>query len=601
MKKKIFIIVCAICAIMFSSINIDKNSEVFWNTNSSSVLSMAYCMFMYYIIQQCEIIKDRRLKICAIILACFFATIEVIGYSLNYYLDLSNIFCSRTAILKNGMKWVGYAIIFYTIIVFVFDKLNNLIEKRRQKENKNVSFFTSNKKSFFICMGIIILAWLPYILRYFPGNVSYDSLWQILQATGVTNFNNHHPVIHTSIIWLTMSIGKMFGNYNVGIAIYSIIQMLIMSAIFSFVIYYMAKKNISISFRIVTLIFFAIYPINAIYSITMWKDIIFSGFVVLVIIQMIEIVTNTEVFFQKKKNIILFILSLIIMSLFRNNGIYVTVFAMPFLIITVKKYYRILLIAFLVVLVICGIIKGPIFEIFNINSSSIREALSVPLQQFARVVVVRGDVTIEEKEAIYNFLPIEDYVEVYNPTISDPIKAKFNEEYFYEHKMEFVGLWIKIVLKYPVEVIEAFLCNSFGYWYPETQYWKVYTEIYQEGINESSTGLIKAPFDIHKIPLIKGKLIDTMVELIDNKNIPIISMLFSIGFAFFIVIISFMYLYYKKRYKELIIYVPIIVLWFTCMASPVHCEFRYIYSMFISLPSLISINLIKNKEISEGK
>ena len=212
MKKKIFIIVCAICAIMFSSINIDKNSEVFWNTNSSSVLSMAYCMFMYYIIQQCEIIKDRRLKICAIILACFFATIEVIGYSLNYYLDLSNIFCSRTAILKNGMKWVGYAIIFYTIIVFVFDKLNNLIEKRRQKENKNVSFFTSNKKSFFICMGIIILAWLPYILRYFPGNVSYDSLWQILQATGVTNFNNHHPVIHTSIIWLTMSIGKMFGN-----------------------------------------------------------------------------------------------------------------------------------------------------------------------------------------------------------------------------------------------------------------------------------------------------------------------------------------------------------------------------------------------------
>ena len=52
--------------------------------------------------------------------------------------------------------------------------------------------------------------------------------------------------------------------------------------------------------------------------------------------------------------------------------------------------------------VIVKIITGPITSYFNIVPSNPREALSVPIQQIARVLTLKPDsVSPEEKEIIY--------------------------------------------------------------------------------------------------------------------------------------------------------------------------------------------------------
>ena len=56
-----------------------------------------------------------------------------------------------------------------------------------------------------------------------------------------------------------------------------------------------------------------------------------------------------------------------------------------------------------------------------------------------------------------------------------------------------------------------------------------------------------------------------------------------------------MYVIYNKKYKSIVIYIPIIILWLTTIASPVFGEFRYIYSMFTCLPILIGINFRKKE------
>lgn len=592
MKKNVLIVILTILATIFININIDKNVVTLFGTEVAPTLTLVFCAFLYVILQKCDKIDDKRLKICAFIISCIFATIQIVGYSLNTYLDLSNIISSKIALFKNMIKWTGYVIIFYSFVVILFNYITKVSTKIKDKEYISRSFFTNNKKSFFICMVIIFLAWLPYLLRYFPGIATADSMSQVLQALDIIKLNNHHPIAHTGLIWIGISIGKLLGNYNVGIAIYSIVQMLIMAAIFSFAIYYMAKKNVPIIFRGISLMFFALYPVNALYSITMWKDIIFSGSVLLVVISITEIITNKEEFFSKKLNLVFFTLEIILMIVFRNNGIYVAIFTIPFLALIAKKYFKHLLIIFCAVLAVYVVFKGPIFSIFNIKDASVREALSIPLQQFARIASNREDITQEEKDAIYNFLPIENYKELYIPTLSDPIKAELNEEYFKENKIEFIGLWVKLVVKYPIDAIESFLCNSYGYWYPEAQNWVVSRKIYKGSVE----GGTEIPIDVYQTPIIQGKLVSVVDSFIERRNIPIVSLLFSIGFVFWIILAFIAYIIYKKDYKMLVAYIPILVLWLTCIASPVYCEYRYIYSMFITLPITMAIVNMKIEE-----
>ena len=82
---------------------------------------------------------------------------------------------------------------------------------------------------------------------------------------------------------------------------------------------------------------------------------------------------------------------------------------------------------------------------------------------------------------------------------------------------------------------------------------------------------------------------------IEKREIPLISMMFSIGMAFWIIVIAFGYELLTKNYKMIIPYIIILILWLTIGASPVFCEYRYAYPMFTALPIFIGMNFIKNK------
>ena len=100
---------------------------------------------------------------------------------------------------------------------------------------------------------------------------------------------------------------------------------------------------------------------------------------------------------------------------------------------------------------------------------------------------------------------------------------------------------------------------------------------------------------LEKTPIIEGKLINKIWDLTERRNVPVLSMVFSIGFAMWLVFIQMAYIIYKKKYKLLIIFVPILALWLTNLASPVYCEFRYMYSLFTCLPILLFV-VNKNEE-----
>ena len=69
---------------------------------------------------------------------------------------------------------------------------------------------------------------------------------------------------------------------------------------------------------------------------------------------------------------------------------------------------------------------------------------------------------------------------------------------------------------------------------------------------------------------------------------------------FWLFLISYGYVIYRKKYKLSVAYIPIIALWLTTLASPLAIEYRYLYSLFTSFP-IIAIATIEFANEEERK
>ncbi len=464
-----------------------------------------------------------------------------------------------------------YTIIFFVILVILFNKANS-------KENiRTTSFilFRNSYKSLIINMLIFIIPWIFLFFVFYPGVYTNDSISSLMQATGNYPISNHHPVLFTLLIKLFISLND---NIYVGLTLYNIFQMLALSFTFAFVIKYMASKKVDYKIQIITMCFYFFSLVNAMYSFTMWKDIPFAIIFVYLIIIFIEII-STKDFLKKNINKILLFIVLLLFFLFRNNGIYIYLVALLFILFLLRKdFLRIFLIS-VVAIGLYFVIEGPIFEYYNIQKGSKVEALSIPIQQIARVETFNSKtLSLDEKNKVERFIPIKYAEGNYLKTISDPMKSyiRDNGDINNTNFGDFFDIWYTLLKKYPKTYIKSFLYNSYGYWYPEVIYWKVAEGVYDNIL------------EIKEKPLISLTLYASdKTKKISQK--PIIGLMYSIGFMFWLNIFLMAVIIIKKKYKLLIPGIFFIGLMLTVMASPVYAEFRYVYSIFTCMPLLIMV------------
>ena len=572
-----------------------KNDALSFSFNTNIYLAIFLVVMIFVILKYTLRIREKRLIVCSLIIAIIFACFEVIGHSLNRTFDLAEILYNRISIVQLLLRIISFTIIGYCLISNLY-----LIISEKVKANINNSNEMANRKNnqlshtaiFFICFILIFMCYVPYFLQNYPGVLTPDSLYQIAQVIGEKELTNHHPIFHTFIIFLCMKVGEIFGNYNIGVAFYSILQMIFLSAIFSYLISYMVKRNINKIIIILSLLFFALYPINAMYSFTMWKDIPFACSMILLTICIWNMCIKKELFWKSKKNVLFFIISMLLVMMLRNNGVYIAILFMPILLLFERKNLKRIVTACLIIICIFSGFKIMTTKIFHVSKSESVEALSIPLQQIARIERDNyHELTKEDQMNIEKYIiSVENIAKEYNPTLSDPVKTELTEENFQEDKIGFFLLYFKLAFKFPKTTILSFLCQNFGYWYPEINNWKI-----AKGI--SSYLQIPEKLNIYEKPIINSKIIDMLIDSAMKDKIPVISLIYSIGFAFWCILICMGYVIYKKEYRLLLIYIPLLLLWLTSIASPVYGEYRYVYSMFVCIPLLIgNVSLIGKEE-----
>lgn len=540
-----------------------------------------------------EIIRERKFKYISffwIIISIQFvigSNLQTKGYSIN----------GISEFLISLLKIILFSIIFITLHYCVLD-----LYKKCKKDRKKEHTYIIKKYNWIIYFFIIILGWIPALLAFFPVVPNYDGGYQIRDC--LTNaITTRHPIIHTLMISGFYKLGELcFESTTIGMFLYSVAQMTIMASIFAYAVKFIEEKTNKRWLRNISLIFFAIFPVNQLFPIMTTKDVIFAGLTLLFIINLYEIYEGKN----KLPNYIFVILIATLMVLFRNNAIYAILVLIPFIILVLrkdKKIMKIMISILLLTILSYQLVYNFIINITNAEMDSNQEKMSIFSQSVAKVCNEKGqELSREEKAKIsYFFTDYKKLGEVYQSNISDNTKNLIKTSNVDENKTEFYKLIISLVKKYPMTCIDSFLNTIRGYWYIcDNSFNQIWHKEWPD-----TMGYFELPFNEEANPKeYKAKGYSIIPELKEfyrdmfcrnhYREIPVLFIIFQPATYFYIIVAYLLYAIYKREKRNLILGTYLFLYFGTCFLGPVAIV-RYIYAVIVSTPILLT-SIIKSKE-----
>lgn len=481
--------------------------------------------------------------------------------------------------------WISLLVFTYVItafLLFLYYKIFPIIKDIISQANSKLVNFFYNKTSFLNLWCMIFICWLPIFIICYPGIFSYDAINQSSQIGESIHLNAHHPILHTLFLGGCVHLGRsLFDSPNIGMAIYSLLQMLINSAIFAYCLTYIKKWCSSAVIFLFTTIFFIFIPFNPLFSICATKDALFGPLFLLLFIFICKLTLNTEEFFYSKKNICSFAIVTFVLLILRNNMIYAFIASIPFFVFIYRQHLKSLLIILVLPLILLELYQNILYPALNVTPGNSREAYSVIMQQFASVYNY-GEINEEEKKLLLELMTDSDWKK-YEPRRADAVKDNFNTEVFEYNIATYIKLWLRLGFKNPSQYINAFLNLTYGYWYPndilpDTTTYRKYIEVYCSG---------EISFD-SKFPWLLYQIQKFGMES-SYQRLPVISMLFSPGFYIWILLYLSASNFYNKKIRYLSLVILPFTLFLTLLLGPV-ALLRYLYPIILCTPIFLIVN-----------
>ncbi len=570
-------------------LNLKENSLGFTNS-IFSVFVWILCFYAVKISLETIDLQDKRAWLIAVILSFLFTAAMLFGVRLDSVENVN---------FKDISLWVSLPVLtcLFTVLVRKFwNFLGGMEEKRAVLMAQNLTVQTPQMKertANLLTFLFLLLCWLPVLLAVYPGFFVYDAQDEYLQVASRT-FSTHHPLVHVLLLGgIICAVHKVTDSYNLGIACYTVFQMILVSGGFTFLLSYLRKKKVSKTLRFISMLYFGLFPVIVMFTLCSAKDALFSTALLLLLICLLEMNLDSDGFFTSKGWLLLIGASATGMMLLRNNGLYAFVFLIPFLAFYQKKYRKRVLIWAAISIAGCLLINGGLRVAFQADDSENQEILTVPIQQLARTYKYEPEVFSEEDvKTLHEILPEEALV-MYNARLSDPVKYRFRNDAFAADKSKYIKLWAKIGLKKPLSYINAWLMTSYGFWYPDTVINvyagnSVFTFTYKDSSYFGYEVELPGERD-SKIPWLDEVYRRLSLE-IEQEKVPIVSMLFSPGGLFWLFAFVFSYMLYRKNYHILMPCIMVLAVWLTVILGPTYLP-RYVLIFWFGLPLFAAVLL----------
>lgn len=431
-----------------------------WLTFSESPLAAfliiaAICVMVHWV--RSDVSYDRRTLICSCVFSLLYCTALVL-YSNETYRGSAN--------LGEPSTYVAIALL-TPMTLFISCHLMKALQTPLSKPFKK-----SNARLIKIWIPILI-CWGAFLVVAWPGLYQYDGIFQTHWLVSDENINAHQPIIHSLWMSIPMLVSeKLVGSYYPGFAFYSISQVFLVSLVLALSIRKIGSWPIPQAFVPVATIFVCVFPGFATWASVATKDVAFAALFGLATVLLFDLLVfhspktqeSAITLHNTKKTLIELWIVLLLVFLFRHNGIFAFVFLLIPLLLSEKQKRAIAAFA-LSLLASYALITGPLFGLLNPIPGGRTEAMSVPAVQLARVANMCNNLSTEDQEFIDTYVP--DWPN-YNESLSDPVKATFQIDAVSDNPLGFLFGYIRIGLEYPAVYTDAFLRLNTGFWSPIT-------------------------------------------------------------------------------------------------------------------------------------
>lgn len=607
-----------------------KNS-VPWHLVESMVVAFTICLFfelttsnvlyvlvaaLYIVCRRQENSLNKQEKWVSVLLSVFFSICMILG-KFETVLDV-DIFRWPVTVLVCAY---GFYLCFYVIIGYLLAKCRDVsvVSEKEMRNAKKVVL------SFVIALTGLLLVWGVGLFFSYPGNTTTDSNGMINMALGNRQIKLGVPIVYIMPIKWLWNIGQaLFLNPNAYLAVVSAAHVLLVALAAAYLISRLYAHNVKKWICVITWMFYAFVPYNVQLSHTIWKDIPFAVFTFLFMILIWELSQEekTGSKLAMYARLVLLVIAGAGLCLMRNNGLFAYIFFLPFAVYMFYKNNKKVLVALVVTFVLVRVIQGPVYdhimtenarmiaakqeekedlekaetkqeatsskekvkEVKNANDSYNASGIYIiTIQQLGRVVVDRADISSEDYERLNKVVDVEKVKERYDPYCMDGAASGIR---YKVPKSEYLKEWLYFGTKYPIQYILAWKDQTFGYWYPDIQYW-----VYTDQIKDNELGLYKDSI------LNEDQRYEMMLAESSYKHIPVYGLLWSIGFVVWVTIFFTCVTFLRKGLKTAMVYVPLLGVWGTLLvATPVYAEFRYIYAMFLCLPLSVLLPFITSNK-----
>ena len=557
--------------------------------------------------------SNKRTILFSIVLGAFLTTVLVIGQSFMLYYGTALITYDSFQLFISLVRFVGYFALIYHLLVLLFSKLqsddtnidnnsNDDINKPKEHKKKGkVSLLFSKLFDFFKSHPIVylfiimLLFYLPYIINFYPGGLNMDSYYQINQFFRNVEWTSHHPIVATIYYGLFMKLALLLNNVNLGIFLPCLLQVITAIVIISRITYYLYQKTNKLYVYLIVIFFFCLLPVWGMHFYTEVKDIPFSFGVLGLVFILIKSIKENEL--HKRDYIILF-LSLMLMLLFRHNGLHTIILTIPFVALILRGHMRKIVIAICVSsIIISSIITNVLAAALNIPKGSKKEVLSVPLQQTANYIYeYSNELTEDEINAISKVYDIEQVKSHFEYETVDNVKYYYKDP-TNEELRDYLFTWFKMFFKHPKCYVFATINSTYGYVLPDKKEYKDGIALFEFGYIEN---IDNGMFDIHRIKDFYDSG-DTIQKYSYATRSTPIGILYSCGTYFFILVVFTAIFVYCKKIRELLPLVPLYTIFLTTILSPVNAYVRYVIPIMICIPFLLiyMIDIVNKSNIEE--
>ena len=425
----------------------------------------------------------------------------------------------------------------------------------------------------------MLSVWIVYLLTFWPGLSSYDTMQQWREAqSGI--FTDAHPAIDTMFIAL---VSRVFPTP----AAIAAIQILALAFVTAWGLAELNTRGLpawatwGLSFA------FALLPVNSLMVITVWKDILYGCAIFAVFIQFIKIVLSHGNWLENKRNLAGLILAGSAASFLRHNGYPVIIVSLLVLLLPYPKQWLKILMPIIIISAIYFFVRVPFYNFMNVKK----------YPAFINILLldhigahIKGKTPIDKDDLIYldNLIPLDKWNYVCHNSEIRNMDGPIPFDFFTIPDPRPAQIAIKLFLKNPLIDLRHTLCASGLIWQVNPGY-----PIYTLPMSGRNYG-IPNEFGITDSPILPSLLYVLPVPPSDDP------IMWKPAFYLLILLFCLPILALRSRTRTvLLILVPIIFQTVVMILVNYANDFRYMFSTELS--ALLALGLLFLPLLEQGK